>query len=227
MRPFRLFLASLFMLGAGLSAAQADTLPRAARPVTARTATGQAAPAPYYYSTYERFGANILWMTCGYNATSEGCFGSGDLGPFGRPCAVAGEPQLVVVADSVPGNSPQSLLYFYTRNESATPSATLAKTVAVAIPSSATATCHLAVNGNFAYFGTSASSTFYKIDLRTYALTSGSSCGGATSAITVSDKAVVVSQSNCYTLFDSAGTMQEDGGQSTNTFAPGAEGFAP
>ncbi len=140
---------------------------------------------------------------------------------------MAGASQLLVVADSAPANSTQSLLSFYTRNESATPSATLAKTLTIAIPASATATCHLGVSGNFAYFGTSASPTFYKVDLRTYAVTSGSSCGAVTSAITVSDKAVVVSQSNCYALFDNNGATQGDGGESANTFAPGAEGFAP
>jgi hypothetical protein len=227
MQSFRRFFATLVLFASCSVAAQAATLARPALVVTPRAATGVTSTTSYFYSTYERFGANILWVTCGHDATSEGCYGSGELGPFGRPCAVAGQGQRLLVADADPANSQQTLLYVYTRNESATPLATLKKTLTLAIPASATSICHLAVAGNFAYFGTSESPTFYKVDLTTYAETPGSSCGANTSSITVSSKAVVVSQSNCFTLFDLTGTMQEDGGQSTDTFVPGSGGLNP
>lgn len=57
-----------------------------------------------------------------------------------------------------------------------------------------------------------------------WAATAGSTCGGDTSAITVSDKAVVASQTNCFSAFDLNGVMQEDGGQASNTFASGVRG---
>ncbi len=118
--------------------------------------------APFSCTTYQRFGANLLWITCGHDTTSSGCCGSGDLGPFGRPCAIAGDGQNAVVAD--------------------------------------------------------------RIDLGTGSATAGSTCGGNTSAITVSDKAVVVSQTRCFSAFDLTGVMQEDGGQASNTVETGVRG---
>ncbi len=223
MRAFQQAFSTLALVAAACVAAH-PTPAAAARAVTgAALAT---TTTPYFYSTYQRYGANILWITCGHDTASSGCYGSGDLGPFGRPCALAGEGQNVVVADANPANPQQTLLYFYARVESNRPTATLVKTVPVAIPASATATCQLAVHNNIAYFGTSASPMFYKVDMTTWAATSGSTCGGNTSAITVSDKAVVVSQTNCFSLFDASGTMQEDGGQASNTFEAGIGGFS-
>lgn len=221
MRPIQQALRVLALIAATCGVSHAATpapAPTPATPIAAAAAT------PYFYSTYQRYGANILWVTCGRDTASSGCYGSGDLGPFGRPCALAGDGQNVVVADANPASPQQTLLYFYTRTESSRPTATLVKTVPVAIPASATATCQLAVRGNFAWFGTSASPTFYKVDLTTWAATAGSTCGGNTSAITVSDKAVVVSQTNCFSAFDLDGVMQEDGGQASNTFAAGVRG---
>ncbi len=219
MRPIQQALRVLALVAATCGISHAATSAPAA-PIAVASAT------PYFYSTYQRYGANILWITCGHDAASSGCYGSGDLGPFGRPCALAGDGQNVVVADANPASPQQTLLYFYTRTESARPTATLVKTVPVAIPASATATCQLAVRGNVAWFGTSASPTFYKVDLTTWVATAGSTCGGNTSAITVSDKAVVVSQTNCFSAFDLNGVMQEDGGQASNTFAPGVRGVS-
>jgi hypothetical protein len=225
MRMLRQLFAALALIGSCCAATQAATLPQPALMVTPRAASAASAPTSYFYSTYQRSGANILWVTCGHDATSGGCYGSGELGPFGRPCVVAAHGQRVLVADADPTNTQQTLLYVYARTESATPTATLKKTLTLQIPASSTAVCHLAVGGSFAYFGTSESPTFYKIDLGNYATTPGSSCGANTSAITVSAKAVAVSQTNCFTLFDLSGAMQEDGGQFTDTFVPGAEGF--
>ena len=219
MRPIQQALRVLALLAVTCAAAHAAT-PAPSAQVAVAAAT------PYFYSTYQRYGANILWITCGRDTNSSGCYGSGDLGPFGRPCALAGDGPNVVVADASPANPQQTLLYFYTRVESNRPTATLVRTVPVAIPASATATCHLAVRGNLAWFGTSASPTFYKVDLGTGIATAGSTCGGNTSEITVSDKAVVVSQTNCYSAFDLTGVMQEDGGQASNTVEAGIRGYS-
>ncbi len=224
MRAFQQALSAFTLVAAACAAAHAAPVAATPKPVT--TAATVVATTPFFYTTYQRYGANLLWVTCGHDTTSSGCYGSGDLGPFGRPCALAGDGPNVVVADASPANPQQTLLYFYTRVESNRPTATLVRTVPVAIPASATATCHLAVRGNLAWFGTSASPTFYKVDLGTGIATAGSTCGGNTSEITVSDKAVVVSQTNCYSAFDLTGVMQEDGGQASNTVEAGIRGYS-
>jgi len=224
MRPILHALAPFALACAATGAAAAVPVAPSPAATVGLPAATVSASTSFFYSTYQRYGANILWITCGHDATSSGCYGSGDLGPFGRPCALAGDGRNVVVADASPANPQQTLLSFYKRTESARPAATLARTVAVAIPASATATCHLAVRGNLAWFGTSASPTFYKVDLTTGTATAGSTCGGNTSAVTGSDKVVVVSQTDCFSAFALSGALQEDGGQVSDTDAAGIGG---
>jgi hypothetical protein len=49
------------------------------------------------FTTYESYGNNnITWVTCGSTKNSDGCYGAGTLGPFGRVCAVMeGQPATV------------------------------------------------------------------------------------------------------------------------------------
>lgn len=181
----------------------------------------------YYATTYQRFDQNLSWITCGYNATSSGCFGSGLIGPFGRLCSVAGTNTRIVVADAQPASGPATLS-IYAQAEGPSPSVTLLRAVRLpAIPASATARCEMALLGNFIYFGTNESASFVKVNLRNYSVTTGSSCGGVTSAIRSGPDAVVVSQSGCFTSFDPNGNAQLSGGEFTDIFVPGTNGFAP
>jgi hypothetical protein len=220
-RRIRAALACAAVVSAGVSA-------YAAPPVSG--STPQASPdsgvRKIFYTTYEAYASGIDWMTCGANGQGDGCYGSGTLGPFGRACAVAGSSTLVVVADAAPPAG-ETALYIYQQVEGAHPSATLLKTLTLSIPSSATARCSMAIGGNFLYFGTSESATFYKVDLTLYTTWSTSICGGNTSAITASNNAVIVSQTDCYLAFDKEGDSLGDGGQSQNTFVPGTNGFRP
>ena len=181
----------------------------------------------YFYTTYELASNRqaISWVTCGHDTQSEGCYGSGGLGPFVRACAVAGSSKTVVVADATANG--QSALYIYRQEESSTPSSKLLHTVTLAIPASAAAECHLATGGQYAWFGTSESSSYAKVNLKTGEATLGGICGGTTSSITGNDKVVVVSQSGCFAEFDNNGDMQGDGGEFTDEFAPGQNAFRP
>ena len=221
------------VLAASLMAATAvATTPAQAGGVTPKpqhvVATSPAAFASsYFYTTYEVSSSHqgISWVTCGHDTQSSGCYGSGSLGPFGRACAVAGSSKQVVVADAMANG--QSALYIYRQEESSSPSAKLLRTVPIAIPASATAECHLATGGQYAWFGTSENSQYAKVNLKTGEATLGGICGGTTSSITGNDKVVVVSQNGCFAEFDDNGDMQGDGGEFTDEFAPGQNAFRP
>jgi hypothetical protein len=111
--------------------------------------------------------------------------------------------------------------------ESSTPSATLLHKLTVPISSSGAAKCFMAAAGEFLYFGTNESPIYYKINLDNYAVASSSVCGGNTSAITANDNFVVVSQSGCFVGYDDKGNEEEDGGEFTDEFVPGRNGYAP
>ncbi len=197
----------------------------------APNATAGTIPNPFYYTQYEFFGNTINWTTCGANSTSEGCFGGGQLGPFGSPCAVAGSSSKVYVADAnslVNGvASGDATVYVYSQVESDTPSATLLKTIRLKIPGSATAKCSMAVAGAYLYVGTSESPTYYQIDLLTYASKTASTCGSATSSIYANSNFVIVNQSNCFAGYDYDGNFWEDGGESAPYFVPSSNAFTP
>jgi hypothetical protein len=189
--------------------------------------TDSVSPSSFFYTIYEQSGKSISWLTCGYDTQSSGCYGNGSLGPFGRTCSVAGSSTRVIVADSNP-SSGRTTLYFYRQEESSTPSATLQKTLELPdIPASRTARCELSLLGNYLYFGTNESPTFYQVNLKTYTIATGSGCGGNTSAITSNNDFVVVSLSGCFTGFDKQGNPMITGGEFTDTFVPGTNGFNP
>ena len=224
---FQRLLASLTVLATAWAGAPARAGTAPTPPVRPPATATPATQTPYYYSTYTTYGSNITWSTCGRSTTSSGCYGSGSIGPFSRACAVVGAGSRLAVVDAGPVGSTQSTLSIYARVESDAPSLTLLKTITLPIAATAKASCHAGLAGNFLYFGTNQSPTYYKIDLTTYGMFSGGICGGATSAISVSDKAVAVSQSNCYAVFDLNGTMQADGGQSSDTFVAGNDAVTP
>jgi hypothetical protein len=180
----------------------------------------------YFYTTYEATRSHVDWITCGANDQGDGCYGSGALGPFGRACAIAGSSALVVVADAQPPGG-EAALYIYQQLESAHPSATLLKKLTLQIPSSATSQCSMAIGGNFVYFGTNESATFFKVDLTHYTTTGTNVCDENTSAITANNRTVVVSQTDCFLAFDKGGYPLGDGGQSSDSFVPGTNGFRP
>ena len=81
--------------------------------------------------------------------------------------------------------------------------------------------------GNFLYFGTSESSIYYKVNMRTYSAIPATICGGVTSAITAGNELVVVSMSGCFAGYDKQGNPTVSGGEFTDEFVPGTNGFVP
>ena len=182
-------------------------------------------PPSLFYTTYVVFGTDIQWMTCGYDRQSSGCFGSGTLGPFGRVCAVAGSSKRVVVADAAAADGMTSLS-IYEQVESTSPSATLLKQIVLDIPGSTTSICHMAIGGDFLYFGTNESEHYLQVNLRDYQLTNGI-CRGHTSSITASNNLVTVSVSGCFATYANNGVNQGFGGENGDEFVPGTNAYRP
>jgi len=198
---------------------------------SAATFAGEASdsiPTSEIYTYYQVNGATIDWSTCGYTPEKEGCFGSGVLGQFGRPCAVAGTSGIVYVADSnSSANGGNTMISVYRQIESTTPSVKLVGTVVLPIPGSSTAKCSMAFSGGYLWFGTDQVTTYYRIDRTNFAVTANATCGSPTTSISASAKFVVINQGMCDVIFDANGIAQQDGGESTTSFFLDRNAFIP
>jgi hypothetical protein len=113
----------------------------------------------------------MTWIVCGSTAQSEGCFGSGSLGPFGRAGAmIEGNPivnlttntvsRFIYVVDIASGSSGTGVtLYVYKKTDTVTASSDtisvkLVKTVGLPLTGGAAATCSMAANKGFLFIGT-------------------------------------------------------------------------
>ena len=180
------------------------------------------------YTSYQVVGPIIEWITCGSTPEGEGCFGSGELGPFGRPCAVAGTSGIVYVADSnSPENGGNTTISVYQQVESTTPSAKLVRTVSLPIPGSTTAKCSMAFSGGYLWFGTDQVTKYYRIDRANFAVASGAVCNTPTKSIFASAQFVVINQRGCEEVFDANGVGQGAGGEGFVVFFPDHNAFIP
>jgi hypothetical protein len=175
-----------------------------------------------YIALYSLNGQTLDWSVYGLDGTFAG---SGQIGPFGRVCAVAGSSKRFVVADSNP-TSQKTTLYLYRQIESATPATKLLGTYVLAsIPPSGTALCRLAMAGDFAYFGTDQSLTYYQINLGTGELRTGGDQN--TRSITANNAGVVVSQGDLFVAYDLQGNVVREGPEHVETFVPGQNAYTP
>jgi hypothetical protein len=118
------------------------------------------------------FGNNytsVAFLVCGSLPGTEGCYGSGEFGPFGHAGAlIEGNPAVsgnvvtrsVYVVDIAAGTSgDQVVLYRYLRTDTisggnAQVTSTLTKTLPLPLAGGATARCSIAGNGGFLFVGT-------------------------------------------------------------------------
>ncbi|HET7126420.1 MAG TPA: hypothetical protein VFI26_04940 [Lysobacter sp.] len=84
----------------------------------------------------------------------------------------------------------------------------------------------MAILGAWLYAGHDENSSFVQMHLTDYSVGSESICGGAMTSITANNKEVVVSMGDCFMSFNSQGASQLIGGQSADTFVPGAVAHA-
>lgn len=116
-------------------------------------------------------------------------------------------------------------LYIYEQNESSKPSILLESKHSFPISGGDSAHCHMAVLGDFVYFGTSASPVYAQMNYKTLTTRTATICTPAPNmtSITASDKLVVVSQqgpvTGCFQSFNDKGQSEMTGGETADTFA--------
>lgn len=194
------------------------------------TAHAQRSPRTLFTSYEHSAGSpNINWLTCGSTPDSNGCYGSGQIGPFGHACAVTKSGDKVIVVDtfaSDPGQDPKVALRIYKEVVSSTPSVTLQKTIDLPVSASMTATCSAATLGNLVFVGTSDNPNFHQANLRSGAVASGQICGTPTQGISSDGVFVVVDQGVCRVWLDKDGG-KFSGGAIGSTFFPSSGASIP
>ncbi len=147
-------------------------------PLHAQTIAAPAPPDSTLFTSYF-FGSNyqsLTWIVCGSTQESEGCYGAGGLGPFGKVGAlIEGDP--VVRGDTVTrgiyivdvnGSGGSVQLYGYKKvdvvsTSTDTTSVTLIKQIALPLTGGATATCTMVGNKRFLYVTTNLSQQVLQI----------------------------------------------------------------
>jgi hypothetical protein len=196
------------------------------------------APDSTLFTTYSLFSGEqtLDWIVCGSTAGSSGCYASGSLGPFGKIGAmIEGNPtisgstvtRMIYVVDIAAGTGGTGVtLYSYKKTDtvsstSDTVTVTLSKTVSLPLAGGASAVCSMAATPTLLFIGTNQSvqavtvkkSTLTATQVGTYIL------GINVTGITVDKYGYVTvtqggftSGSNGFSVFNSTGVAQEDGG---------------
>lgn len=150
---------------------------------SAQTAT---VPDSTLYTTYSIYGAatSINWVVCGSTQQSEGCYDSGNLGPFGHVGAIidgnevtsstATRRKLYVVDDAANGGT-GTVLYVYLRIDAInssfdTTTMKLLNTVNLPLTGGLGAKTYIAANSEYLYIGTNLSSAAVQVRKSTLAL---------------------------------------------------------
>ena len=137
---------------------------------------------------FDATGTTPTWITCGSTQNSNGCYGSGTLGPFGKIGAMLeGIPhtnlstntvtRAIYVLDVAAGaNQDEVALNVYTKSDVITPdfdtvTVTLSRTVSLDLTGGPTAKGFMAANKNFLLLGTSLSAIALELDKRAFSVT--------------------------------------------------------
>lgn len=128
---------------------------------------------------------NIGWITCGYTSGGDGCYGSGNLGPFGSVCAVGRANSVVVVIDAgattSTGQRSPAKMYIYREavgngfltQPFVSPTVTLIRTIQLDVTAKSKSKCQLAISNDtiaFALLGQSVT----RVDRKSYSFNSSS-----------------------------------------------------
>lgn len=130
----------------------------------------------YFFSTGYK---SVTWIVCGSTADTEGCYGSGSLGPFGQAGAlIEGNPvvnsttntvtRLVYIVDSAAGSGTSVSLYVYKEtdvvtSESDTTTFTLERTVSLPLTGGAGVITLMAANSGYLFIGTNQSTLAVRV----------------------------------------------------------------
>jgi len=156
----------IFLFAAGIFASAHGQGQDAVLPPTAPDST-------LYTSYFSESGyQSISWVVCGSTQQTEGCYGSGSLGPFGRAGAlIEGSPSTsgdtvtrhIYVVDIESGASGTGVsLYVYKKTDTVsstydTTVVTLTNTVSLPLTGGSEAVCSMAANSGYLFIGTNQS----------------------------------------------------------------------
>lgn len=136
------------------------------------------------YTSYSLVGTPhyVDWLTCGSDHSGKACFGSGQIGPFGRVgCMIEGVPDYIgdsvtraiyIVDVSTGTGGPGVTLFRYLKTDAIDPttgndsvSVVLTNTISLSAPleGGANATCLMAGTGSFLFIGTDQTSTVLRV----------------------------------------------------------------
>jgi hypothetical protein len=141
-----------------------------------------AAPDAGFFTGYSFYpnSQHVEFVTCGSSLVSEGCYGSGNLGPFGRVgCVIEGDASAVgnavtraiYVVDVDSGKAGSGVTLFrYLKTDTIdaatgndTVSAKLTNTVPLPLIGNVSATCQVAGTSSFLYIGTDQTSSVVRV----------------------------------------------------------------
>lgn len=153
------------------------------------------------YASYF-FGAGyttVEWIVCGSTQESEGCFGSGQIGPFGNAGAlIEGNPSVnastgtvtraLYVVDTAAGSGTSVALNVYKKTDVVTSSydtttVTLVKTITLPLTGGSGAVAYMAANTGYLFIGTNLSTSAVRVQKSNLSL---ESIGGFSPPINVS-----------------------------------------
>lgn len=152
------------------------------RPLPPNPPSGDSSAPPdaSLYTTYSFWSShqNVSWVVCGSTQQSEGCYGAGQLGPFGHVGALMEGDQTVTgntvtrdiyVVDDAAGSGTGVTLDVYLKtdvvtSEYDTSSVTLKRTVNLPLTGGAGVTTFMAANKGYLFIGTNKSTSAVALD---------------------------------------------------------------
>jgi hypothetical protein len=186
------------------------------------------------FTTYTTDGpkTTLYWVVCGTIGKDSGCYGSGQLGPFGQIGSVVESAQVIniregtvtrflYVVDQAYGSGQNDVeLYVYKRidtiasgNDHTT--FTLKKTISLPLVGGSQAVVFLAANKGYLVSGTSNSTVPVEINKSTYVITPLTIISQIPTSITADNYGyVTVTSANGFFVLGPDGALQEDGGGS-------------
>jgi hypothetical protein len=186
------------------------------------------------YTTYDVNTAKsmLYWTVCGSIPPGEGCYSSGQLGPFGKVGSIvengksynltAGTvTRLVYIVDQAYGSTGTSVaLYVYKRvdtivGSNETTTFTLQKTVSLPLGGGSSALIFVAANGGYLVVGSSLSPTTYEVKKGSYVVSPLTIISGTPISITPDNACfITVTLTGGFFVVGPNGALQEDGGGS-------------
>jgi hypothetical protein len=183
------------------------------------------APDAGLYTNYFGSPTSVNWIVCGSTQQTEGCYDSGNIGPFVAVGAML-ESNPSVSGDVVTRNiyvvdsgDTAVKLYVYKKTDTVTSTfdtttVTLSHTVTLPLTGGSVVT-YMAANTNYLFIGTSQSLEAVEVRKSTLAISRLGIISGDITSITSDEYGyVTVAQSTGFDVYGPTGSLEEDGGGS-------------